>query len=263
MNFLKQVISTKKKEIDESKSKMSLCEIERTSTALTGKREIRPFKDIFGMEGVALIAEIKIKSPSEGRLTSLDHRQIARLYAESGADAVSVLTDRTYFDGDLLYLKDVKDIAPQPIFRKDFIIDAYQIYETFLARADAFLLMASLLTATELKEFLSLGRSLGLASIVEVHDADELARTLEADAEIIGINNRNLQTLTVDLQTTRDLMRLIPKDKIVVSESGINTAEDVRELTGLGVRGILVGTSIIKSQDPLQKIQELKQSGWC
>jgi indole-3-glycerol phosphate synthase len=262
MNFLEQVISTKKKELDELKMIKPLHDIKQAALSLAGKRETRPFKNIFNDSRLALIAEIKIMSPSEGRLTALDHRQIARFYAKSNADAVSVLTDQTYFDGNLSYLEEVRDIAPQAVLRKDFIIDIYQIYETFLAHGDALLLMASLLSAQQLKAFLSLGKSLGLESLVEVHDESELAAALEADAEIIGVNNRNLKTLAVNRETTVRLMRLIPKDKIIVSESGINTAQDVRELAELGVQGILVGTSILKSQDPVKKIDELKQFEW-
>lgn len=260
MNFLDTVIVTKKKELYNLKREKPLAQMQREALSLEGRRQTRSLREaILKAQPVAVMAEIKRQSPSEGMLTALSHIEIARLYAESEADAVSVLTDKTYFLGDISYVPEVKSIVRQPVFRKDFIIDPYQIYETFMACADAFLLMASLLSAVQLKALLLLGASLNLESMVEVHNKQELENALEAGTEIIGINNRNLKTLRVDTATTETLLPLIPREKIVVSESGIYAPEQVRTLARLGVRGVLVGTAVLKSKNPVEKISELKR----
>lgn len=261
MNFLDKIFPIKKRETAALKKLKSLQRTKQECSLCLGKREIRSLKQaIKQAHPLAIIAEIKLKSPSKGVLTSKSCKDIVRLYARSQADAISVLTDKTYFNGDIMYLKQTRALAHQPIFRKDFIIDSYQIYETFLAGGDAFLLIASLLSTSELRQFIALGKKMGLESIVEVHNKRELEKALQADAEIIGINNRNLKTFKIDISTTEELMGYVPKGKIVISESGINSSEDVQRVARAGVKGILVGTSIIKSENPIKKITELKAS---
>ena len=227
----------------------------------------RPFAELFNTKRV-FIAEVKPKSPSAGELidaSSFDNAQdkpleTADLYAKSGVDAISVLTDEKYFGGSLQLLRDVRARVPQAVLRKDFIIDEYQIYESLLAGADAFLLIAAILPSEELRRLHELGTTLGMDCLVEVHDESELAEALGIDAGIIGINNRNLKTLEIDLGVTEHMMTHIPQGNFVVSESGIETAEDVRRVRDIGVRGILVGTSILRSPDPLKKIKELLEA---
>ena len=261
MGFLDQINIIKKREVDALKKRKSIENIEKECFVYLEKRKIRSLKQAIKKTfPPAVIAEIKLKSPSQGVLTSKSCKDIATLYAQSQADAISVLTDKTYFNGDIAYLKQVRTITPQPIFRKDFIIDPYQIYETFLAGGDAFLLIVALLSTKQLRQFIVLGKQLGLETIVEVHNKQELEDALEADAEIIGVNNRNLKTLTISLTTTEELMKYIPKEKIVISESGIDSPEQVRKIIGFGVQGILVGTSIIKSENQIEKITQFKQA---
>lgn len=259
MNFLQKFLRIKRQELQKFKEKRSLERIEKEAIALSNKRDIRNFRDIFiQTTTLALIAEIKLKSPTTGLLTKLNHLEIGQLYAQSTADAISILTDEAYFNGNIVYIKEVRELAPQPLLRKDFIIETYQIYETFIAFADAFLLIASILSTKQIKDFLALGRLFRLEALVEVHNEEELEKACEAGAEIIGINNRDLKTLKVDMKTMDRLVKLIPKGKIIVSESGITDAQEVQKLMTVGVKGILVGTSILKSEYPLKKIAELK-----
>lgn len=207
---------------------------------------------------VNLIAEVKKKSPSKGIIRK-DFKpvEIARTYTTGGASAISVLTDGKFFAGDLAYLTAIRQSVNLPLLRKDFTIDAYHIYQARLAGADAILLIVSILRLEQLREFMELARSLDLASLVEVHTDEELELALRAGAEIIGINNRNLKTFHTDIATTFRLIKSIPKDKIVVSESGIYTREDVEKLEEAGVNAILVGESLMRSPDIERKIREL------
>ena len=255
MNVLDEIVAHKRQEIEEAKSARPLETLKQEMKSL--KQERRPFKKLFAHRGV-LIAEIKPKSPSAGQLITHSPLEIADLYARSEVDAISVLTDEKFFGGSLELLQEVRNHVPQPILRKDFILDEYQLYETDITGADAFLLIAHLLTTDELTHLISLGNDLELDHLVEVHDESDIEKALGAEAELIGINNRDLESLDVNLVITEKLMQLVPRDIPVVSESGIASAADVRRVRNLGVRGILVGTSILQSADPLEKIRELK-----
>ena len=257
MNILDEIVAAKRLEIEEMKIRMPLTEIENVArnTPVTH----RPFRARFE-EGPVLIAEIKPKSPSAGKLIEGDPLDVANLYAKSEADVISVLTDSPYFGGNTELLQSVRSRVPQSILRKDFIVDEYQVYQSALIGADIYLLIAALLTKDELADLMTLGKSLGLETLVEVHDEQEVDRAIAAGSDVIGINNRNLKTLKIDLATTEELMRRIPDEIPVVSESGIETAEDVRRVRASGARGILVGTSILRSPDPVAKIGELKQA---
>ncbi len=259
MNILDQIVLTKRGELLELKKFKNLERIKREVFEMQRKYSPRDFAGTFAdHDSIKLIAEIKLASPSHGRLTELSHIDLAKIYADSPADAISVLTEKKYFHGKLEFVKEVKKIASQPVLRKDFILDEYQIYETFLAEADAFLLIASVLTKKQLVDFINIGKSLKLSALVEVHNEHELTKAVECKADIIGINNRDLMTMKIDLATTERLARLIPNNIIIISESGINSGADVRHLKSTGVRGILVGSSIVKESDPLKKIMELK-----
>ncbi|HLG30872.1 MAG TPA: indole-3-glycerol phosphate synthase TrpC, partial [Candidatus Brocadiales bacterium] len=173
------------------------------------------------------------------------------------ASVISVLTDEQFFQGKLEYLTEIKRVVKLPLLRKDFIIDPYQIYEARVAGADAVLLIARLLSNEKLKAYLKLSHELGMKCLVEVHDADELKKTLDANAMIIGINNRDLNTFRTDLETTFKLCPLIPEGKTIVSESGIATRNDIIRLKECGVDAVLIGETLMRSLDIVSKIVEL------
>jgi indole-3-glycerol phosphate synthase len=213
---------------------------------------------------LGLIAEVKRASPSRGVLRAdLDPRALARTYAGSGAAAISVLTEGQHFQGSLADLRAVRAVLdgrgdPRlPLLRKDFLFDAYHLFEARAYGADAVLLIAAILKPELLAELLALARTLGLECLVEVHDEAELERALAADARVIGINNRDLGTFEVDLVLTERLRPLIPQDRVVVAESGIYTRADVERLRALGVNAVLVGEALVTADDPAAKIEEL------
>ncbi len=207
---------------------------------------------------IKFIAEVKKASPSAGIIREdFNYINIATEYEAGGASAISVLTDKEFFKGDIKYLSEIKETVSLPALRKDFIIDPYQIYEARAAGADLVLLIARILTKEEIDAFLALSHELGMECLVEVHDNDELEKVLETEAAIIGINNRNLDTFKTNLDTTLQLRHRIPEGKIVVSESGIKTRADVLALEEAGIDAILIGETLMRSRDISQKIKEL------
>jgi indole-3-glycerol phosphate synthase len=216
------------------------------------------FKAALRGKGVRLIAEIKKVSPSKGLLCP-DFRpvEMARIYEQSGAAAISVLTETKYFQGSLEYLKDIRESVRLPLLRKDFIFDEYQVYETAACGADALLLIAGILSPKQLSQLLELSHSLGLACLVEIHDEPDLKKAVQSGAEIIGINNRDLKTFKTDIETTHRLRSLLPEDKIVVSESGISSREDIKKLKTWGVNAALAGETLVTSKDIAARIKEL------
>ncbi|MFA6918128.1 MAG: anthranilate phosphoribosyltransferase, partial [Candidatus Gracilibacteria bacterium] len=235
--LLLEIVENKKREV--GKRKHNLGKI---------KNSTRDFTKAISGKNLALIAEIKKHSPSLGKICGkeFDPVEIAKNYETSGASAISVLCDKKYFHGDLKYLQKVsKNTDKIPLLCKDFIIDEYQIYEARKYGADAILLIAAILTEKQLTTFMEIAKSLEMAALCEVHTLEELTKGLKAQTEIIGINNRNLNTLTVDLSTTQELAKHIPKNKIIVSESGIHSKKDVEALPE-NVSAILVGTSLMK-----------------
>lgn len=207
---------------------------------------------------IRLIAEVKKASPSKGLIRPDFHpAEIAKAYEAAGASAISVLTDEKYFQGRIEYLTAVHDAVGLPILRKDFIVDPYQVYEARAAKADAILLIVAALATEQLKDLMALAAELGMASLVEAHSPEELGTALEIGARIIGINNRNLQTLETRLETTLELASRVPGDRILVSESGIFTRADVERLMAVGVDAILVGESLMRERDPGAKVREL------
>jgi indole-3-glycerol phosphate synthase len=207
---------------------------------------------------ISLIAEIKRASPSAGILKpDLDVIQLATIYEQSGASCISVLTEDKFFQGSKDDLKRVKACARLPVLRKDFILTEYQVWESKVIGADCLLLIAAVLTDQKLKDLHKLTLELGVQALVEIHTVKELERALNLGGELIGINNRNLQTFQVDLKTTEKLLPLVPEDSVVVSESGISSRKEVESLENLGVDAILVGEALIKGTDPELKIKEL------
>jgi indole-3-glycerol phosphate synthase len=210
---------------------------------------------------VNVIAECKRRSPSRGVLRrTYDPVAIACGYADAGACAISVLTEPTFFDGDLRHLERVRDAVDIPLLRKDFIVTDYQLLEARAAGADAVLLIAAALEREELARLRTCAASLGLDALVEVHDAAELEVALAAGAELIGVNNRNLRTLRVDVAASEAVATRIPSDRVAVSESGLKSAEDVARLQRLGYRAFLIGERFMLADDPGQALRQLLAS---
>jgi len=254
---LLEILAEKRKEVDELKRAGLPLETHIRETP------VRDFKGaISSPDTISLIAEIKFASPSAGIIrTDGDPLAIARTYEEAGAAAISFLTDKKFFGGDLHFLPQLKRSVSLPVLRKDFILDAIQIRESYLWGADAVLLIARILSAPQLKELLDTCRELRLGAVTEIHDRNDLEKALECGAEIIGINNRNLDTFEVDLNTTAALAHFVPARHTVVCESGINSGRDIRLLRENNVRAVLVGTSIMKSIDVGAKVRELVCAG--
>jgi indole-3-glycerol phosphate synthase len=206
----------------------------------------------------AVIAEIKKASPSKGVLRAdFIAADIAQSYAEHGAACLSVLTDQQFFQGCIDYLKQARASCPLPVLRKDFMIDAYQIYESRVTGADAILLIAACLDDAQLRDFEAIARSLDMAVLVEVHDANELERALQLKTPLIGVNNRNLKTFEVSLDTTLALMRGVPADRLLVCESGIHSRDDVLRMGAAGVNAFLVGEAFMRADEPGQALATL------
>lgn len=206
----------------------------------------------------AVIAEIKKASPSKGVLRAdFIPADIAQSYAEAGAACLSVLTDRQFFQGQPDYLKQARASCDLPVLRKDFMVDSYQVYESRVMGADCILLIAACLDDETMRELESIARSLDMAVLVEVHDSAELERALKLKTPLIGINNRNLRTFDVTLRTTLDMLGAIPPDRIVVTESGIRTNEDVQAMRDAGVHAFLVGEAFMRADDPGEALSRL------
>lgn len=258
-DFLKEVVQKKKEKILLAKQQFSE---ESLKARLSNLSPTRPFIEAISKpHQISLIAEVKKSSPSRGIIRQdFNLQEIALAYQEAGAQAVSVLTEEDYFGGNISYLAEIKNLATLPVLRKDFILEPYQVYESRLFGADAILLLAALLTKDKLLELTQIADSLGLDYLIEVHDEKELKKVLNLKAPLIGINNRDLQTLELDFKTTEKLFPLIPKEKAVVVESGIKSYQEVLFLKILGVRAVLIGEAFMEAPDIKKKVQELM--GW-
>jgi indole-3-glycerol phosphate synthase len=256
-NFLDEIISHKKNVLIEGKKRCSIDELRGIIGALPPIRDIKS-AITSPSTPIRIIAEVKKASPSKGIIREdFDPVEIAKTYEANGVSAISVLTEEKFFHGSLDYLKKIREVTAIPLLCKDFIFDEYQIYQARVFGADAFLLIAAILDDSELKKLLKTGRRLGMQAIVEVHNLEELKMVLQTEAEIIGINNRNLKTFKTDISTTERLIKEIPQDKIVVSESGINTAKDISRLRGCGAHAFLIGESLMRERDIAKKLTDL------
>jgi indole-3-glycerol phosphate synthase len=253
--FLNKILSKKMEEVAHSKQEHPFSELK---AAVRDCASPRDFRRAISDLPYAIIAEIKKRSPSRGILRDdFDHLRIASIYQDYGASAISVLTDQTFFGGEKSYLMDIKKITPLPLLRKDFIIDAYQIYETKLLGGDALLLIASILNSHQLKEFIHLSGMLGLEPLVEVHSQNDLDKALVSGATIIGINNRDLRSFSTDIATTLNLASQVPSNINLVSESGIRSRQDIEMLLGVGVHIFLIGETLMRAKDMGLKLNEL------
>lgn len=258
-DVLKDIVAKKKERIVLAMQQLGL---EDLKARLAGLPPTRPFREAIAKpKQISLIAEIKQSSPSKGIIRqNFNLAEIAKSYQDAGAQALSVLTEEDFFAGNPAYINEAKTVFSGPVLRKDFILESYQVYESRLLGADAILLIEDLLTKDKLVEFMQIADELGLDYLVEVHDEKGLKKVLNLKVSIIGINNRNLRTLEVDFKTTEKLFTLVPKDKIVVVESGIKSSQDVLFLKILGASAVLVGTAFMESADIKGKVEEIM--GW-
>jgi len=263
-NILTTILETKRKEVADLHKRFDLDELKASAADAPRSRNFFAAVTKAPAGLVNLIAEVKKASPSAGVIRpDFDPVAIARQYAAAGADALSVLTDREYFQGSLAYLRAIRRLVDLPILRKDFIIDPYQVYESRAAGADAILLIAAALKPGRLLDMMILAAELRMTSLVEVHDADELLAVRSAVGfplrtyGLLGINNRDLSTFNVDINTTTRLAELAGEAVPIVSESGIKTVEDVRKLRAVGVRAVLVGETLMRSGDVSAAVGEL------
>lgn len=254
--ILDDIVARKKERLIELKRKSIQAELEKAATLASIPRDFTAALEHGGKP--AVIAEIKKASPSAGEIrANLEVAEIAASYERAGAAAISVITEEDFFQGKLGYLTEVKTAVSLPILCKDFIIDPIQVVAARAAGADALLLIAAILEQRSLLELLAMARGLSMACLVEVHNEEEMERVLTTDARIIGINNRNLRTFQVSLDTTFKLRPSIPSDRLVVSESGIQEQSDLQSLASAAVDAVLVGTSLMRAENPGQKLREL------
>jgi len=258
-DILKKILARKSEEVIERQAKVSLSELRHQAEAADPARGfVRALKTKIAQGEAAVIAEIKKASPSKGVMRP-DFRpaEIARSYAEGGAACLSVLTDLDFFQGCEDYLRQARAACALPVIRKDFLIDPYQVYEARAIGADCILLIAAALDDALMADLAKLARELSMDVLVEVHDGAELERALKLDLPLVGINNRNLRTFEVSLQTTLDLLPRIPENRLVVAESGILEPKDVTLMRGHGVHAFLVGEAFMKAEEPGEKLREL------
>lgn len=252
--ILDQIATWKRIEVEEDRKRKPLSALQE---ALKKTPPARNFREAISTSSCAIIAEVKRKSPSKGLIREkFDPSEVARIYEANGAAAISVLTDEAFFGGHKGYLSQIKENVSLPLLRKDFIIDPYQVYETKCIGGDAILFIAGLL-GKELDHYIGLAESLGLFPFVEVHSREELETALAAGAQMIGINNRDLRNFATDLKTCLKLTPLVPKDKILVGESGIQTRADIELLMKTGIRAFLVGEALMRAGDMGAKLREL------
>jgi indole-3-glycerol phosphate synthase len=255
MDVLRAILEDKKAEVEDAKRRNPLAAIRQQAARVEGTRD---FKRALEKPPIAIIAEIKKASPSKGTLTDkFDHLEMAMQYQAGGAHALSVLTDKKYFFGDKTFLKDIKELTHLPILRKDFIIDEYQVYESRVLGADALLLIVRAVSKTQLSELYQCAKATGMAVLVEAHSEEEVEVANEIRAEIIGINNRDLVTFSVNLEESVRLRPFIREGALAISESGIVSAADVRSLKKAGFKAVLVGEGLIRHADRSAAVRSL------
>ena len=255
--ILHKIVTRKKKDLAEAKKRVPLKEIQGRVGTSPPPMDMKSALTS-SSKPIRIIAEVKKASPSKGVIREdFDPVVIAETYETYGASAISILTEENFFCGSLNYLKAIRNVTGIPLLCKDFIFDDYQVYQARTHGADAFLLIAAILDNDELARLLRLGRGMGMEAIVEVHDFKELRRVLHTGVEIIGINNRDLRTFKTDIETTIELLRGVPEDRIVVSESGINTCEDISKLKQSGADAFLIGESLMREANIAEKLSEL------
>lgn len=246
-NILDEIVASKRRELEAARVAISGDELERR---IAGLPPIRDFEGMLRRPGMQIIAEVKKASPSAGVIRAdFDPVAIARTYERHGAACISVLTDRPFFQGDLSFLGQIRDQVSLPLLRKDFILDRYQLLEALAAGADAALLIAEILPGALLNDLQRQARDLGLQTLVELHDVEQLPRVIDSGATLIGINNRDLRRFETRLEHTLELAQRVPPDRCLVSESGIRSHADLKRLEAAGVKAVLVGESLMRADD--------------
>lgn len=254
--ILDQIVADKKKRLPEHKKRISEYEMRKLAENYGGVPH--SFAEALGKDGISIIGEFKKASPSLGKIKSgINLLDRINEYNES-VDAISCLTEEDHFDGSVDYLKQIREISPLPILRKDFMIDSYQFYEAKAIGADAILLIAAILDDAQMKDFYQLTKELGMDALVEVHDEEEMERALKLDVGIIGVNNRNLKDFSIELGTTARLGRMVPEDKIFVAESGILKDADVEFLKQCNVDAFLIGRALMEAEHPKEVAKRWK-----
>lgn len=257
-DILRELADAAKERVMASKEKMPLDEIKAKAESMP-PLEGFPFERAIGAPGMSFICECKRASPSKGMISEeFPYIEIAKEYEKAGASAISVLTEPTRFLGSDAYLREISSTVRMPCLRKDFVVDEYMIYEARCLGASAVLLICSILSPDEMGRFIRITENLGMSALCEAHDAEEMAKALDAGARIIGVNNRNLHDFTVDINTCIRLRHLAPSSVLFVAESGISTREDIRKLEKEGVDAVLIGETLMRSEDKKSKLMELK-----
>ncbi|MBH1941755.1 indole-3-glycerol phosphate synthase TrpC [Mobilitalea sibirica] len=262
--ILNKIAEATRLRVNKSKEELPQSELmdfiyERGTTRSFHSREAFAFERVLMRKDVSFICEVKKASPSKGIIAEdFPYLTIAREYEAAGADAISVLTEPEFFKGSKDYLREISGQVHIPVLRKDFIIDEYQIYEAKIIGADAILLICSLLDTKTIERFIKLCDELGLSTLVEAHNEEEIRSAIEAGARVIGVNNRNLQTFEVDIHNSIRLRELVPKEICFVAESGIKSHRQIKELMDAGVNAVLIGETLMKSSDKGRMISELR-----
>jgi len=257
--FLDKLVASKRSRIEEAKRSVDVVGLSRAAVEISTKKTPNRLQTALQRtDRINIIAEFKRASPSKGMISDrLDAVEVANMYTNGGACAISVLTEEDYFLGSLNDLRRIRENVDLPILRRDFLVDDYQILESAAAGADAILLIASILSPESLMRLQKLANDFGLDAVIEVHDREEIEIAIEVDAKIIGVNNRNLETFEVSLDTSRALIEHAPKGSILISESGISSPEQIAELRRVGYSGFLIGESLMRSNDPQRMLEEL------
>jgi len=260
MNILSEILASKKDEVNSLKQKYSISSFE--SMEFFNNDNLGITKNLNTNNHISIIAEIKKASPSKGLIRKdFNHLHIAEAYMRHNVNAISVLTDEKYFAGNIEYLKQIASIKNLPLLRKDFIVDEFQIFESKAYGADLILLIAEALTKTQIKDFTQIASEIGIQILLEIHSEEEISKIDFEINMLIGINNRDLKTFKVNLDTTINLKKLLPADVLVISESGINNREAIQLLKSNKVNGILIGEHLMRSDNLDYELKLLKE--WC
>ena len=256
--ILETIAEATRKRVAAEKEKCSLAEMKEKATAMNPDTGF-PFEQALKKPGMSFICEVKKASPSKGIIAEdFPYLEIAKEYETAGASAISCLTEPEYFKGDKRYLKKIAETVSIPVLRKDFTVDPYMIYEAKVLGASAVLLICSILSEEQIKEYISICDELGLSALVEAHDECEVRMALNAGARMIGVNNRNLKDFSVDTGNSRRFRKLIPPDVLFVSESGVSCAEDVRKLCEIGADAVLIGETLMRAENKAARLAELR-----
>lgn len=258
MTILEQLAQTARERVAQAKTQVSIEALEQHARAMECNTGF-PFRRNLKQSQISFICEVKKASPSKGLIApDFPYLQIAKEYEAAGAAAISVLTEPSRFLGSDTYLSEIAQTVKTPVLRKDFTVDAYQIYEAKVLGASAILLICAILDDAALRKYLEIAHELGLDALVEAHDQTEVERALQAGADIVGVNNRDLHTFTVDIHTSERLRKLVPPEIVFVSESGIKTAEDIARLRTYGVDAVLVGETLMRAADKKAALDSLR-----